>query len=1009
MHYSFIPNGLAWQEFVARLFVADRDRAGSPVKNFETVSAERLRDYGLDGVAGTRTVKIFQMFFPLWEPGEPRHKRVNNKLSETCRKLQDNAKEISAIIGGEVKLLVLVIPENPDVEMLKHKRKLEGEVPFRINIWGETEITALLNRHVNVVSDLLPFQTGSVDVAKVLEEARSLYLKGDLLKARSYYEKAESHSLLNDDKKARARSKAGLAAVSYEEGKILPAKSYALDAEKIARKEDPEFLPKVLINLAQIEAALGQHGQAERYLRQARSHAGRRGKGDLIPAIESLQGQLALTQGNLKRARRLLDKCFSACQEQGGPLFTTVLELKGGLAKREGNTDSAIKWLNQAIKAAEGSNLITAGKLGIKLAELFFSQKRFDEARQVLEKAEAGFQAANQERDLLLTKLYIAKTLVFSGDHYKAASILAPARDKARETGFHFLAGEANLLLAETTAQAEEWQKALEFAEEAYKDFAWGQGSREQVRALLTMGRIAEKAAITSGVSGMLERAEEFRTQALKHLGEVPGGEVIPEMVVDVCTELGHSKELSGKFEESIAIHKAFPADSLRDEEKRRSALQFIDDGINRCRAKVRIRDLLRKVKDHERPLEWARTEKAKTLQDTHIKVFSTLLEWMDVWPKARSELLDFWGRGNFLRLLLNHQATKKGQLSEAFTLCVEVTTVEQARLACRIFYPIVDCLALIWKGIIEEGLVIVPQQTDYEGPGGWGYAACAGDGLRPEGSDDDLSWCPSMGWARPLPRDIVDFVFVEARPLVERGRLLLIPAALVGCEFRGHGYFEKLLIQELLGANPIMLELGGEQPQINGFPVVVPYFPEIQLADLARVVDDSEEILVETRIACLEWGDEVHKEGGELSEHRKQLINARIKGAMARIKDALRTISGKMPSQSYFTVADEQMSPSAIVAPTPKSAPLQAGLTSSGLYAALHEDALPWYPLWQLQSNIGGHWRIAGPKLPAPRPRDPSVSRAAANRTTAHWIEPPEGGWTTPIGYVGDQFRDKA
>jgi tetratricopeptide (TPR) repeat protein len=995
MRFSFIHNGLVWQEFVARLFVADRDRSKSPVRNFETISAERLRDYGLDGIASGRTTKIFQMFFPLWEPGEPRHKRVNSKLSETCRKLKDNASEINAIIGRPVDRLILVIPENPDVEMLKHKRKLEENAPFKINIWGETEITNLLNRHVAAVRDLLPFRVEPLDLEKVLKEARELLLRGDLVKAKSYYEEAEFHSLVSDDSKALCRAKNGLASISYETGELQLARSYALDAAKIARREDPKFLPKVLINLGQIEGSLGHDQESGKCLRQALWHARKHDERELVPAIESLQARLALNQGDLKRASRLLDKCFAPSQKEGGNAFVLVLEFKAEIARREGDTDSAINWLKQAIEVAERDTTpLVVAKLSMKLAELLFSQKQFEDTRQVLETAVARFHQSSQEKDELLARLYIAKTLIFDSKYYEAGNLLPAAIERSHELGMYFLAGEANLLLAEVAAQTKEWQKALDHADAGYEDFAWENATKEQIRALLTMGRVAERAAIEDGIKGMWDKAEEARLQALKLIERIPKDDVPSELVMDVCTELAHSRELSGNFEESIAILAISPAGSLRDEERRQYAQQFIEDGIKRCHEKIRIRDLLRKARDHERPLEWAKTQDAKTLQETHVRAFSPLLEWMDVWPQARPELLDFWGRGNFIRLLLNQQASKKGQLGEAFTLCVEVTTVEQARLACRILYPIVDCLVLIWKGTIEEGMVIVPQHIDYEGPGGWGYSTCAGSEMRAEG-EEDAQWCPALGWARPLPREIVDFVFVEARPLIERGRLLLVPAALVGCEFRGHGYFEKLLIQELLGASPVLIEVSGEQPHISGFPVVVPYFPEVPLADLAKVVDDNEEILIETRAACLEWGAKIHKEGGELSEHGKQLISARIKGAMVRIKNALQTVSGRMPSRAPFNLTDEQLNPSAIVVPTSESPPAM-GLTSSGLYAALHEDALPWYPLWQLQSSVGGYWRIAGPKLPPPKQRDDSSS-PPTNRISSHWIQPPEGGWMIP------------
>ncbi len=160
MRFSFISNGLVWQDFVSRLFVADRDRPGSPVVGFKTISAERLRDYGLDGIEANSTGTIFQMYLPMYESGEARHERVNKKLDDTVRKIKENEQEIEQIIGSPVHRLILVISENPDVKIRKHEQQIDKAVPYQLEIWGESEVSAMLSRHYDVVRDLLPFSEG---------------------------------------------------------------------------------------------------------------------------------------------------------------------------------------------------------------------------------------------------------------------------------------------------------------------------------------------------------------------------------------------------------------------------------------------------------------------------------------------------------------------------------------------------------------------------------------------------------------------------------------------------------------------------------------------------------------------------------------------------------------------------------------------------------------------------------------------------------------------------------
>jgi tetratricopeptide (TPR) repeat protein len=1005
MRFSFIHDPNVWQKFVARLFVADRNRTESPVEGFSTVSSERLGDYGVDGFASNGT--IFQMSFPLWEPGEPRDKRIKKKLSETCSKLKKNASDIEQIIGESIKRLILVIPEDPDRKIHKYTGEKEKKVPYKIEIWGETEISEMLSRHSMAVKDFLPYQVEPVNSKAILQEAEKRHNKGDFLKAKDYYERVKFYSLVQKEFDTRCQAELGLASIAYEEGELYLAKDYATNAVGIARDKNLNVLSEALVNLAQIYGASGQDKMTEKLLREALSYARDQNDPVLVAKIQASQGRIAFNQDNIKKAKLLFDKSFCTLQKKGGPLFVILLEFKASLAEKEGDIDESIRLLEQAIKVAEKDIYpLIVGKIAIRLAELHFSQKRFEDAHQILLKAENSFFKSTDIKSHLLSKTFLAKTLLFVEKPDEAGAILPGITKRAREEGFKSMAGEANLLLAEVAAQSKEWESAIGCGEAAYEDFSWSNQVIGQIHALLVMGTIAERAAEESGDINMREKSELFRSRAMEHIEKSKGFNISSELVTNVYADLARSKEINGKFEDSVACLESMEPDSLDDEGKRKFAEKFIKISLDRCREKMRVRDLLTKVIDHECPLEWAQTQNAKTIQEAHINVYSKLLEWMDVWPKARCELLDFWGRGNFIRFLLNHQAIKQGQLEEeAFTLCVEVFTVDQARMACRILYPIVDCLVLIWKGPMEEGFAIVPQQGDYAGPGGWGYLTAAGSIIKSE-KEGLGTWYPAMGWSRLLPKDIVDFVFVEARPLVERGRLILIPASLIGCEFQGHGYFEKLFINDLLNANPCMVEVSGAQAYISGFQVVVPYFPQIPIADLAKLVDDHQDILLETRIACLEWGSEIRKECGELSDHKRQIIITRIKSAISRIKSTLHEISGKMPTKKPFDLADEQVNSLGIFAPTPNPPPLTEGSVSSGLYSAIQKDALPWYPLWQLQSNIGGHWKLAGPKLPSPKQLETSsemikvislLNGYKPPRTSTHWLQLPERGWAKP------------
>lgn len=177
MRFSFIADGTAWQEFVSRLLTADSEELRSRCKGFEPISSDRLGDYGLDGLdcgfGTSRTGTVFQMSFPLWEPGEPLHVRVNRKLTETCGKLSQNVDSIRAVMGVEIKRLVLIIPEDQDVKVRAHKAKLEAKTGLKIEIWGRTKIAKLLGKHPNAVRDLLPFPAAAREFAGPTEGAQA--------------------------------------------------------------------------------------------------------------------------------------------------------------------------------------------------------------------------------------------------------------------------------------------------------------------------------------------------------------------------------------------------------------------------------------------------------------------------------------------------------------------------------------------------------------------------------------------------------------------------------------------------------------------------------------------------------------------------------------------------------------------------------------------------------------------------------------------------------------------
>src|SRR3990172_7138853 len=93
--------------------------------------------------------------------------------------------------------------------------------------------------------------------------------------------------------------------------------------------------------------------------------------------------------------------------------------------------------------------------------------------------------------------------------------------------------------------------------------------------------------------------------------------------------------------------------------------------------------------------------------------------------------------------------------------------------------------------------------------------------------------WYPAMSQTSLLPNEVMTFLATEARPFIQSGRLIVVPAVGAGCINPGHGPFEQLL-SEAANAIPSIRWKGFEGSPI-GF---VPYSPDAPFELLAELAD---------------------------------------------------------------------------------------------------------------------------------------------------------------------------
>lgn len=381
---------------------------------------------------------------------------------------------------------------------------------------------------------------------------------------------------------------------------------------------------------------------------------------------------------------------------------------------------------------------------------------------------------------------------------------------------------------------------------------------------------------------------------------------------------------------------------------------------------------------------------------------FAPLISWWREWqgepgsPNPHSELLDFWGRGGFSRVAAAVRARPHAAIA------VDALTVDDIRKWARILCPLFETVVVKWKGELGSGLVIAPIHAAYgDGPdtfGGHGYAVTAGSVF----SNHD-NWHPALSWANPLPREVVGFLAGEALPLLEAGRLVVLPAPLVGCTQTAVGWTDTLLVDGLLGgvvnvarreesANPAT----GRQRVLDVTRIQIPFIDNVALADLAGVLDETEPWVGPLRGLLLRTmsGDDLNYERWE----RIAALEYDIQEACRELRDRLNSLVSKHRQQEW-TIADATGGISAGErGTTPPAREPITGLLQSVSTAS--RELSPWIPYLRLQDH-GGYLNWTCPlDNPSTPPDASTLARLPAGPKGPElhtWLYPGTGGWTIP------------
>jgi tetratricopeptide (TPR) repeat protein len=247
--------------------------------------------------------------------------------------------------------------------------------------------------------------------------------------------------------------------------------------------------------------------------------------------------------------------------------------------------------------------------------------------------------------------------------------------------------------------------------------------------------------------------------------------------------------------------------------------------------------------------------------------------------------LYDYWGGGGATRVMANlRQFTP-----DHFSPLIEVRSVEDIRLAIRMFALISDVLVLLWKGPIESPLTatVVPFRDVI---GGAGYVGFFGTILR---SPSGIPWVTALGNGACLPEEVCRLLFSEAVGLLQQGRLIVLPAPAVGCWQSEYGPCEKLLV-DLMGTTPLLHRANDQDGTPVGF---VPFFDDAPIPAIVDILGERPEQTRRLRLALTKKTRELRSHGS--LDAGKRELQDEIKDAFAEWSAIHRSLGQKHEWQS--------------------------------------------------------------------------------------------------------------
>ncbi|MBI1901217.1 MAG: hypothetical protein HYS13_08920 [Planctomycetia bacterium] len=374
----------------------------------------------------------------------------------------------------------------------------------------------------------------------------------------------------------------------------------------------------------------------------------------------------------------------------------------------------------------------------------------------------------------------------------------------------------------------------------------------------------------------------------------------------------------------------------------------------------------------------------ASTLHTTVAKQHEWLASWLETWwdleDKCLGAIIDMWGRGGFARVA----AAVRGNPLHAIT--IDAFSVDEIRKAARVLCPLFETVVIKWKGDVQLAAGLLPFYVGKEPGlfaafGGHGYVARPFERIK--GYSD---WCVAecIG-AQVLPDEVALFLATEALALLKAGRLVVLPAPLVGCVQLAVGWTDKFLVSNLLnGAVSGVAESSAARGQrvVDLVSLAIPYIEDVPLSELGAVLEDAEEQVLPLRKVLMtkvfaanlcreEW--------------------AKVRALDDEIRDAFRLFDDRLSDFARKRDMNRQVLQGHIAAGSSDGAP-EDGTDVTALLraiaAAVPTEESPWLLYWRLQ-KFGGRLDWSAPLVHGVPMPGSATDDDEAPKGFFHWFHP--------------------